>query len=317
MSYIPSKKLLTTKLKKIGIIDIGSNAIRFSAAHYKKQDFYEILHRTRVPLRLGDSVFRTGLIPNSKIQLSTYFFEQFQEIAELYKIQRIEAIATSAVRDSKNQNRFVHEIHKKTGIEIKPITGFQEASLIHLAISTHIKRKTPYIIFDLGGGSLECIIVDEKHRIINSKSFNFGTVRMLEVLNLQGRRLAKTYMDYHLESLNHFIRDHLTSKKFDIYGTGGNLRRMGKLRRSVLKKRSIQEISLEETSLIKKELSRYNNLDRAARYKLKIDRSEVIIPSLMIFEYILKKLKSPRVYLPDLALTDGLIINAIDEHEII
>ena len=107
---------------------------------------------------------------------------KFKDICDDYMVHPM-AIGTSALRDAKNKNIFINDVHKKTGIKIEVISGDKEAEYIFKGVKkTFIKDSG--VIMDIGGGSTE-IIYFKNNQIIKKKSFDIGVSRIYQMFDFQ------------------------------------------------------------------------------------------------------------------------------------
>ncbi|MBY0386302.1 exopolyphosphatase, partial [bacterium] len=90
------------KMPRVAVIDTGSNAIRLVIAK-DKADGFDVLFKHRESIRLGADVFADGKISSSLLNETALAFKKFKKIADEHKCDVIKAIATSAMRDAKNQ----------------------------------------------------------------------------------------------------------------------------------------------------------------------------------------------------------------------
>ena len=130
----------------IAIVDIGSNAIKykiFDRNNMELKDYY------REPLRLGRDVFTNGYLSDYNCEKLYSLLNRYKDIFEEKGITTTHFIATSALRDAKNNNIIIEEL-KDQGIDVKVISGDIEASLLKNYDFTH---ETEAII-DIGGGSV-------------------------------------------------------------------------------------------------------------------------------------------------------------------
>ena len=89
------------------------------------------------------------------------------------------ARATSATRDARNASE-LREIVESKGFELKVIDGEEEARLIAIGASLAVPESIgTYLLMDIGGGSTEFILV-ENRKAIWSRSFNIGVTRIME-----------------------------------------------------------------------------------------------------------------------------------------
>src|SRR5258708_7415553 len=166
----------------LAAIDVGSNAMRLAVGFMDHNRKLHVVEDLREPVRLGQDVFTKGSISKETTQRAIEAFKRFKEVIEQHQVLKIRAVATSALRESRNRDPFIKKIHQSTGIELKPITSEEEALLVYLAVSKRIalEDKTAMLI-DIGGGSVE-ITLAHNEKILATESFQMGAVRLLQVL---------------------------------------------------------------------------------------------------------------------------------------
>ncbi len=118
---------------RVGIVDMGSNAIRFLVAE-ATGPAVSVLENHRLPVRLGRDVFHTGQIPDATLADTVDAFRRFRATCERLGVQRIRAIATSAMRDARNRDLLIDRVRDACGIDIEVISGTQEAYLLKLGV---------------------------------------------------------------------------------------------------------------------------------------------------------------------------------------
>ncbi|HRO66092.1 MAG TPA: hypothetical protein PL182_00855, partial [Pseudobdellovibrionaceae bacterium] len=170
------------KSTPLSAIDIGSNAIRMIIGEVRDHRL-QVIRKIRAPVRLGKDVFQTGGITKHTLDQAEEAFAEFREINRAMGIASCRAVATSAVREAKNQKEFIEKIFKKTKIKIEVIDGLEEARLIHSAVQREVDlSKKRIMLIDVGGGSVE-ITFSENGLMSATRSFPMGTVRMLQKLH--------------------------------------------------------------------------------------------------------------------------------------
>ena len=215
---------------RVACVDMGSNAIRFLAAEFSEEGIYTTLAGERCPVRLGHSVFLSGVLDSQAMDQAVEALAGFKQQMDALEIGHCRAVATSAVRESKNGREFVNRIRQEAGLDLEVISGREEARLVHLAVATRIplgSRK--WLLVDLGGGSVEVSLVDE-HGAYWSESHTMGSVRLLEELTEAGgdpgrfRRLLGEY----ISALR--VPAMADGQKVSGYiATGGNIEALAKL----------------------------------------------------------------------------------------
>ena len=98
-------------------IDIGSNAVRLLIKRDEEKCRYlDKLLLVRVPLRLGFDVFSKGEISDKKADDLVRLMRSYELLMKIYRVDRMRACATSAMRDAKNGSEIIKKIAAKTGI---------------------------------------------------------------------------------------------------------------------------------------------------------------------------------------------------------
>jgi exopolyphosphatase / guanosine-5'-triphosphate,3'-diphosphate pyrophosphatase len=295
-------------------IDVGSNAIRFVIGKIdERKNILVNIYRERVPLRLGRDSFENGEISTATEKDLISTFERFQDLIETHEVPptNICAVGTSALRDAKNKAVICEKILSKTSIPIKILTGLEEAESVYYAFkkSWHLNVH-PLLFMDLGGGSLEFNLVVKK-QLKYSSSINIGTVRLLLASKKETKIYESLIRDFEKQIAKTFSRlENISSgsrSQLSLVGTGGNLRCLGVLRKSILgksssdfaKKKDVEEIlSIIKNSSIK---------TRIEEFEMRKDRAEVIEGALEIIDRVMTSGNFEKIYLPNIGLIHGIL----------
>jgi exopolyphosphatase/guanosine-5'-triphosphate,3'-diphosphate pyrophosphatase len=182
---------------KLAIVDIGTNTMLLLIADASPDDYSikTLADIQRIP-RLGKGIDTDRNISNETITKACLVLKEYKEIISLNGAEKIIATATSFLRDSGNKNEFIKTIKKETGIKVELLSGSEEArwtfagGIYDKLAGASGKKKICTI--DIGGGSTEISLAkmpkkhhpDDIYRVANenikSKSFDFGSVRILE-----------------------------------------------------------------------------------------------------------------------------------------
>jgi exopolyphosphatase/guanosine-5'-triphosphate,3'-diphosphate pyrophosphatase len=171
---------LPTKLKmKIAAIDLGTNTFHLIIARIINNSL-EIIYKVNEPVKLGEDITKENLIIPSAFERGINCLKQFKLALEDYQVDLVKATATSGVRSAKNGLDFVETAKLETGISIDVIDGDEEAQLIYegVKLSGAITKKS--LIMDIGGGSTEFILCDERE-LFWKKSYNIGAARLMQL----------------------------------------------------------------------------------------------------------------------------------------
>ncbi|HBR17934.1 MAG: hypothetical protein A3G39_09045 [Deltaproteobacteria bacterium RIFCSPLOWO2_12_FULL_43_16] len=169
---------------KYASIDIGTNTLRLLIAEIDNKNLQPV-YLKRTITRLGGG-YKEDIGINRKAQERTIkALEFFSEKIKEYDIKEVRAVATSVVRRAKNREEFLNSVLKRTGIEIKIISGDEEARLSLLGVLSVIKVGTDLksipkcLVVDIGGGSTEFIATDAG-RMLGAWSLEMGVVHLTE-----------------------------------------------------------------------------------------------------------------------------------------
>lgn len=298
-------------MQNIAAIDIGSNAMRLVIGRLGYDNRLETIENLRLPVRLGQDVFSRGQIREQTAQQAIDAFIRFRKVADDYEVEKIRAIATSAMREASNSDILCDRIAQTTGIEIEIISGEEEARLIHLAVSQAVNLKNKYaILIDIGGGSVE-VTLSQGNNILSTESYNMGTVRLLEKLSKRPSKLPfdKLVREY-AEAAKLRIDNEIGNKKVDIcIGTGGNIEEMGVLRKKIFKRDSEELITLSELEKLIGILNKLTVQERIQKFKLKPDRADVILPASIVLKIIAQEANVKEIKIPNVGLKDGILID--------
>jgi len=294
--------------RPIAAIDLGSNALRAVIARPVGKRL-EILKEIRDPLRLGEDVFNEGHISGARRELTEESFIRLLHLFAAYGVEDVCCLATSAMRDAKNGQELIGDIRHATGIEVETISGQQEARLIFRAVANEISlEKKRGLFMDIGGGSTELSIV-MNGELVASHSFNIGTVRLLK---LQDQQFLAATIAETVEGMRRFARSYLGARPPDVFvGTGGNLRRMGKIRRKILRKPST-ECTYPEVAHMADTLFSMSFVERIRRLELDQNRADVILPATMLTREVMKSFDLKKVLLPRVGLKEGILLSMLD-----
>ena len=289
---------------KLAAIDIGSNAARLLISEVTKQQgqepVFNKINLVRVPLRLGFDVFETGEISKPKVKMLMQTLKAYQHLLEAYQIKHVYACATSAMRDAKNSKDIIRKVKLETGIEIKVISGQEEASFIYENhVAENLDSDHSYLYIDVGGGSTELTFF-ANGALVSKESFNIGTIRILK----------DQIQDETWESLKDYVKKNIKSALPSIaIGSGGNITKI----LSMSKTKEGKPLALELLKDYYKELSNVTLEDRMHLYGLKEDRADVIVPALLIYIQVMKWANIDAIYVPKIGLVDVLMHHLYDK----
>ncbi len=252
------------------------------------------LNLVRVPLRLGFDVFEKGYISPMKTDMIIRTIKAYKYLLDVYDVRHHIACATSAMRDADNGPDIIRRVKLETGIEIKIISGQDEAAFIYENhIAENLSKDDGYLYIDVGGGSTELTYFAD-NKLVFKESFNIGTIRLLK--------------DQVTDDIWDKMKDYIKTKtkgtrKVVAIGTGGNINKVF----SLSKKKDGKPLPLELLKDYYKEFSSVSLEQRIRLYKLREDRADVIVPAIQIYLNVMRWAGADEIFVPKIGLADGLI----------
>lgn len=166
---------------RLGIIDLGTNSVRFDVHQIGPGQKIRRLHREKIMVRLGQGIFTRGRLDRGAIRRTLHAFSRFARLARDSRVQKMVAFGTSALREAQDRDRLLTQIQSRTGIRVRVISGEEEAKLIAVGILAHEDApKKTFALIDIGGGSTE-ISICRGQKVLHSMSFRVGTARVQQV----------------------------------------------------------------------------------------------------------------------------------------
>ena len=286
------------KIKKYAAIDIGSNAMRLLVVNIVEQEGKETQFNksslVRVPIRLGQDAFTVGEISAENIDRMCDAMTAFNLLMKVHKVQDYRAFATSAMREAYNGKEVVELIQEKANIKIEIIAGKKEAAIIASTDLNHLlKLDHTYLFVDVGGGSTEFTLFSNG-KLVNSRSFKAGTVRLLNNM----------VCDVVWEEIEKWIRvNTIDYEEISIIGSGGNINKLFKMS-GKLQEKPLSYIYVNSQYAFLNSLS-YEQ--RISELGLNPDRADVIIPAVRIYLNAMKWSGARQIYVPKIGLSDGIV----------
>ena len=287
------------EIKKYGAIDVGSNAIRLLISNIIIQEGEEPKFSksalVRVPIRLGQDSFITGVITNENSTRMVNAMKAFKLLMGVHGVEKYKACATSAMRDAINGKEIIETISNEADIDIEIIDGKKEAQIIATTdITAAIDGHTSYLYVDVGGGSTE-FTVFHKNKVLASKSFKIGTVRLLNKKNTKV---------IHWDEIEAWIKINTQGiNKLVMIGSGGNINKIFKMSGQVPGK----PLSYVYMKTHYQYLKGMTYEERITILGLNPDRADVIIPATKIFLSAMKWSGIKKIFVPKIGLADGII----------
>lgn len=290
---------------RVAIIDIGSNSIKLLVAS-KAGTLFEDIRGVRIGEGIGES--KEGFnIKAEVIQKNVTAIKELFEEAQHFKPDLNIITGTSAVRDALNSADFCKKVQEATGVTVRVLSGEEEALIIAKGVATdpNIQVHKEFCLFDLGGGSLECIHY-KAGKILLAQSLSLGIVRLTEKYITNP---LEAVSNAQLQKIKEIIENEVTNfpiKGVPLVGTGGGL----STAKNILKTDSIIKITDLEDLLDK--LSKITVVQRIREYKIPAFRADLMPVALTIIITLAHKANANAIIHSSFNLRFGLAEEALE-----
>ncbi len=308
---------------RIAAIDLGTNSFHLLVVDAHPDGTFVPLAKEKEMLRLGDVVAREGRVTEPHARRAVETMARFRSLADAADCDEIVACATSAIREADNGGELVDRIRAEAGVEVRVITGMEEARLIFDAIRASVViDPPPALAFDLGGGSLE-IMVGDRRGLAWSTSVKLGVARLTAEL-VRGdppsggdiRRLRERFtagLAPFADQVSAFTPGIAVGSS----GTLCTLARMVAARRMGAVPLSVNQLSFDRDELqaIHKEILAGPASSRAKLPGLDAGRADIIPAGSLFLLTAMELFGFEELTVSEWALREGIVLDAIRHHD--
>ncbi len=304
-----------SKARRTAVIDLGSNTFRlvvFSAGKgwwRRSDEIYE-------PVRIGEHVSADGKLGKAQMARALDAIDVFAHFCRATKIPDdcIRAVATSAIRDATNQQKFVAAAHERSGLEIDVLSREEEARYGYLAAVNSTTLRDGAVL-DLGGGSMQLVRVRDRHAD-KLASWPLGAVRMTERFLESDAPAKKGDLDA--------LRDHVARELQDggawlpkagdrIVGIGGTVRNLAAATSAAagLPSMGVQGFPIAAAALdeLVERLASLPPSERGGVRGIKPGRADVILAGAVVIQTVLREGGFDELEVTEAGLREGVFFS--------
>jgi len=309
-------------MTKLAILDIGTNSIHMVLAEVEPDFSYKILDRFKDMTRLGDGAFKNRRLSEAAIARGLEVIRTLATLAHNKGYERIEAVATSAVREAVNGGEFLEEVARQTGLTVRVVTGQEEARLIYLGVrhSMDLTDRSTLVV-DVGGGSVELILGNPK-RMVQGQSLKLGAIRMKDLYLKQDPPTNSMLHEMHkaIDTQLKSALQRFKTKRFDrlvaTSGMAGNLTEIIYLRRTgrPVPQLNLATITFKEVRAVERLLLNSSVKARLAIPGLDPKRADTLLPATAVIRSLMERTRQEEMTISDKAIREGLIYDFIERN---
>ncbi len=302
---------------QFAIIDCGTNTFHLMIAEKKSSGETKVIYKTKTVVKLGEGGILSNTILPVPFERGLNALGGFRKTIDDHQVKNITAYGTAALRNAKNGKDFIHEAWVRHQIKPDLITGSREAELIYKGVCMAVPfEKGISLIMDIGGGSTEFILCNEKD-ILWKKSFKAGAALMLEKFHPSDplsvselKSINKWHQEIFqplLEAVKNYPPNRLigSSGSFDtfaemiLYQMDGNINK--------LRNRTDYHFRMSDYRSVHKQLLFSTTAERKKMKGLIMMRVDMIVMSSLQLNFIVRNLKLKKMILSRYALKEGIL----------
>jgi exopolyphosphatase/guanosine-5'-triphosphate,3'-diphosphate pyrophosphatase len=295
-------------MRNFAVIDLGTNTFHLLIAQVVENGFHK-LHQERIYVQLGELGIETiGEVPFNRGVLA---MRHFSEVLEQFKIEKVHAIGTAALRAASNSQVFVEEVKTVTGIDIQVVDGEVEAELIQrgVRLAVPILEKERVVIMDIGGGSVEFIIADAQ-QVYWAASFEIGVSVLWKKFH-QSNPISATetadllaFLDQQLISLRQALQQFPVTR---LVGASGTFDVMAAYLPNIKKSNTYSISDLADFDVFKMRVLQSTEAELYQTPEIPRERVKYISVAFLLIQWVLNELSISELTTSYFAMKEGIL----------
>lgn len=304
--------------RRIAAIDIGSNSIRAIVADVSSTGQIRTIDEMKAAPRLSAGVDETGHLQVENALAAIEALQRMVTLAQQLGAERIECVATSAVRDATDGAAFVRQVKKSAGLTIRVISGEEEARLSFRSAQAHFDLANGRMATcDIGGGSVE-LALSADGLVERLLSMPFGAVRATEAYLSKGiRRSTVTRLR---KAVREEVRERFAVKEWrgaGMIGSGGtftNVASMLLAQQGIATARTVhgKVVRRGELEHLVDQLTELSPTERLVVPGLNPARADIIVAGMAVAAEVMSFLDIRAFHTSAYGIREGLLLEAAD-----
>lgn len=310
-------------MHKLAVIDCGTNTFHLLVVSVNNAEITTEF-RWQIPVKLGEGGINQNTIHPQAYNRGLEAMRNFSAKLKELKIDKVAALATSAIRSATNGKQFTETVKAETGLELITISGRKEAELIYKGVlHAYPLGKENELVMDIGGGSVE-FIIGNKDNIAWEGSFEIGAARLVEKFHN-----TDPISPEDVQALNAFLDDellalHLALKQYPVkklVGSAGSFDSLCELINAYDSRQLLQngelwcEIPLAEyehihNMLLTSTLEERKNMPGLVDYRV-----EMMVVASCLINFVLKKYFLSKMFCSTYSLKEGVVFDLMEKVE--
>lgn len=317
-------EVATEERKLVAFLDIGTNSVRMLLARIEPDHSFAIISQQKEVVRLGEGEFRDHQLQPQAMRRAVLVCQHFVQMARANGADEIVAVATSASREATNQASFLRKLNREAHLDVRVISGKEEARLIYLGVVSGLNLGERRALFiDIGGGSTEVIIgTQSQHDFLDS--MKLGAIRLTsrffkpEDTGPVSPRLYQRIKQYVRTTAVRTLQQLKLWRTDLAVGSSGTICNLAEIAVRMIHKRPWKRddsLTLADLKVIIPKLCACSLEERAKLPGINPERADIIIAGAAIIETILEELNVTELRVSERGLREGLPIDYLSRME--
>jgi exopolyphosphatase/guanosine-5'-triphosphate,3'-diphosphate pyrophosphatase len=301
--------------RTVAAIDVGANAVRMVIAQVAPDGSLDVLERLQRAARLGQDTFRRGRLGAQSMRAAAAILRDYRQMLQVYHVERIRAVATSAVREADNAENFLNRVFMATGLNVEVIATSEESRLtvsaVLRAVGDAMGVNAGYsLVVEAGGGSTLLTMLHDG-QILTSQSLRLGAIRMREMLTSgdeppdRSAELLRSHVANAVSTIDGSLQ---LRKATSLIAVGGDARFAGREVGAPGETPDLYTVAAADLDKLVARCRRRSAEELAKRHGLPFAEAETIVPALLVYQQLLGKVQTKTMIVSQASMRDGLLL---------
>jgi exopolyphosphatase/guanosine-5'-triphosphate,3'-diphosphate pyrophosphatase len=303
-------------MPKFAVIDCGTNTFHLLIAQPKPEGGFTTVYRERRFIKLAEDGIQR--ISENAYQRALSALETYAQKINEYQVAATRVSGTAALRTAENGPQFVAEVKAKTGLEIAIIPGKEEAQLIYEGVRQAIgPQEAPWMVMDIGGGSVEFIIVDQTG-VKWFESFPVGVAVLYKKLHQ-----TEPISSIEIEQTQLFLKSKLVELELalsrfpthHLVGAAGTFDVIANILGTIKPTPHCDEVALDGFENLYQQIIAANQEERHTMADIPDDRADMIVVAMILVKLVLKIAKVEKLTVSRFSMKEGMLDRMLAEQK--
>jgi exopolyphosphatase/guanosine-5'-triphosphate,3'-diphosphate pyrophosphatase len=298
---------------------MGASAIRLVIAEIAFGQPVRVIEEASRGVLLGRDTFSTGVIRPQTTDATLAALEGFRAILDSYRVSRVRAVATSAVREARNRDLFLDRVAGRTGVVFETINEAEESRLVYLAVRHALRghaalKGAATLLSEVGGGSTSLTLL-RRGQPNRSGVYALGAVRLRQRLGLSrlSHELQVPLLKRSIATIIQEIRVEIPLRRVtQMVAIGGDVRFAADQIHQNGNREGVREISREAFLAFCEQVAQLDEEGLVNRFRLPVVEAETLVPALLVYRALLSQTAARRLVVSDASLRAGMLLDLLE-----